>query len=146
MEYVKKHGWTPEIWNGIVLHIPSGKVGGHPRQVHTPENLKAWLRAYPASLEVPHKAWHTRHVSKPLGLPGNGLRHTAASAYISSGGDFGRAAVLFGNSESVLKTRYVQLMSRQTADLFWQIWPIKGSAGTNPDQATRPHDGGTTTV
>jgi integrase len=118
--------WPARLWNRIVLHIPSGKVHGAPRQVHTPENLKLWLEAYPGSLEVPHRSWHTRHVAKPFGLPPNGLRHTAASAYISSGGDFGRASVLFGNSEGILKSRYVNLMTKETADEFWQIFPARG--------------------
>ena len=122
------HGqWPAKLWNGIVLHIPSGKVNGSPRQVHTPENLKRWLEAYPDSLEVPHRCWHTRNVAKPFALPANGLRHTAASAYISSGGDFGRAAVLFGNSEAILKNRYVNLMSKETADGFWMIYPQRSS-------------------
>ena len=118
------HGqWPAKLFNGIALHIPSGKVGGAPRQVHTPENLKRWLEAYPDSLEVPHRCWHTRNVAKPFSLPANGLRHTAASAFISSGGDFGRAAVLFGNSEEVLKNRYVNLMTKETAEKFQKIAP-----------------------
>jgi hypothetical protein len=118
------HGqWPAKLFNGIALHIPSGKVNSAPRQVHTPENLKRWLEAYPDSLEVPHRCWHTRNVAKPFSLPANGLRHTAASAYISSGGDFGRAAILFGNSEAILKNRYVNLMTKEIADGFWQIFP-----------------------
>jgi integrase len=111
-EVVKKNKgqWPAKLWNGLVLHIPSGKVNGAPRQIHTPENLKRWMEAYPESLEIPHRNWHTKHIAKPFGLPPNGLRHTAASAFISSGGDFGRASVLFGNSEGILKSRYVNLM------------------------------------
>jgi hypothetical protein len=135
LDFVKKHGWTPEIWNGLVLHIPSGKIGGRPRQVHTPQNLKAWLRAYPGSLEVPHRAWHTRHVAKPFGLPKNGLRHTAASAYISSVGDFARAAILFGTSEGVLKARYVLLMTKEMAERFWKIFPKRVCSAVNPTNA-----------
>lgn len=106
-----------------MVHVPSGKVNGAPRQVYTPENLKKWLAAYPASLEVPHRCWHTKHIAKPLGLPKNGLRHTACSVFISSGGDFGRAAVLFGNSEAMLEARYVNLMSKEAAEEFGKILP-----------------------
>ena len=115
--------WPARLWNGIVLHIPSGKVKGAPRQVHTPENLKRWIETYPDSLEVPHRCWHTRNVATPFELPANGLRHTSASAYVSSVGDFSRAAVLFGNSEAVLKNRYVNLMTKEHANEFWQIFP-----------------------
>lgn len=108
--------------------MPAGKVGGRPRQLHTPECLKAWLAAYPDSVEVPHRCWHTRHVSTPLKLPKNGLRHTAASAFISSGGEFGRASILFGNSETMLKSRYVNLMAKGDADQFWTIYPSKKPA------------------
>lgn len=123
-EAVKRSGWD-KYFNGLVLRIPKGKVRGEPRQVHTPDNLKAWLRAYPDSLEVPQRAWHTRNVSTPLQIPANALRHTAASAFISAGGDFGRAAVLFQSSESTLKKHYVNLMTPEQAAAFWQIMPLK---------------------
>jgi len=119
---VKRDGWG-KYFNGLVLRIPSGKVRGEPRQVHTPENLKAWIRAYPNSLEAPQRAWHTRHVSKPLKLPKNGLRHTAASAYVSSVGDFARAVILFQSAESTLRKHYINLMTREQAESFWKIIP-----------------------
>lgn len=115
--------WPSRLWNGIVLRLPSGKVHGAPRQVHTPDCLKQWLAAYPNSLEVPHRCWHTKHIAKTFNLPPNGLRHTAASAFISSGGDFGRAAVLFGNSEAMLRKHYVNLLAKEEADAIWQIFP-----------------------
>ena len=123
-ESVKKEGWY-KYFNDLVLRIPRGKVRGEPRQVHTPDCLKAWLRAYPEALEVPQRAWHTRNISGPLSLPKNALRHTAASAFISSGGEFGRAAMLFQSSESTLKKHYVNLMTPDQAQAFWQIYPAE---------------------
>ncbi|WP_324726055.1 hypothetical protein [Actomonas aquatica] len=119
---VKREGWKV-LYNGLVLRIPFGKVGGESRPVHTPENLKAWLETYPDMLEVPHRAWHSRNISKAFDLPPNSLRHTSTSAYISSGGSFGTAAMLYGNSEEILTKHYVNLMTKEDADAFWQIFP-----------------------
>ena len=127
-EAVRQDGWG-KYYNGIVLRIPSGKVNGAPRQIYTPDGLKAWLEAYADSLDVPQRAWHTRNISSVLKLPPNGLRHTAASVFISlSGSDFGRAAVLFQSAEPTLKSHYVNLMTHEQALRYDKIRPKKRTA------------------
>ena len=122
---VKNGGWSRHFIKPGLLLVPCGKVDGVPRDAYLPDNLRVWLDAYPQSVAIPHRCWHTRHVSKPLGLPTNYARHTAASCYIASGGSLGTASILFGNSEAILKRDYVSLVSAAEARKFYAIFPKK---------------------
>jgi hypothetical protein len=64
-----------------------------------------------------------RDIRKKFAIPHDGLRHTAISAFMSSGNSYDLAADQFGNSEGIIKAHYLKRMSKEDADAFFQIMP-----------------------
>ena len=131
---VAEHGWG-KFTSEKYMWVPEGK-GGSPRKLRMPPNMWAWLSTYCARpQEVPHRCAHTKLAKSIGGLPRNGLRHTAISAYISAGNSMAEAAMTFGNSESIIRKHYADLWTREDAEVFWQIVPSIAAATKGEDRS-----------
>ena len=116
---VAQRGWAPFL-NDRVIIIPKPKVGP-PRQFPLKDNLRAWLAAYP-KIATPTQ-WQHQCLIKKFALPYNVMRHTAISAFVTIGGSMAEAATYFGNSESMIRRHYLNLISKDEAESFYQIAP-----------------------
>ena len=63
------------------------------------------------------------HVRKERKLSHNVLRHTYISMTVGSFRSVGDAALQAGNSESVIRKYYLDLVTTEEADRFWRIVP-----------------------
>jgi len=129
LDAVKVHGWG-KFTPGLQLRLPEGKVGQRPRQIWFPDALRAYLAAYPSSLEAPTPTQHTT-IAKDFGIPPNAFRHTAASLYIANGGTIATATLLFQTSEGKLSGHYLNLISPEDAKTILAIRPIQSEAVAN---------------
>lgn len=102
-----------------------------PRIIKIQPNLIAWLRAYPLETH-PIKAVNFRKlllkIRKDWKLAHDVLRHTFCSMLVATHRSVGDAALQAGNSENILWSNYLNLVSKSEADAFWDIRPSK-SAG-----------------
>jgi len=84
-----------------------------PRTVKISQNLAAWLRAYP--LEdfpiIPANLQHTREKAvEKLNLTHDVMRHTFISMFVAKFRSIGEAALQAGNSESIIRRHYLDLI------------------------------------
>ena len=63
------------------------------------------------------------HIRKERKLTPNVLRHTYISMTVGSFRSVGDAAIQAGNSESVVRKYYLDLVTTEEADRFWRIVP-----------------------
>jgi len=100
-----------------------------PRGTTVQPNLAAWLAAFPLTKssicpgDYKDKAY--QEIRRRFNVPHDGLRHTAISAFISSGKNFSEAADEFGNSEPIIRKHYLKRMSLEESKEFYAIYPKK---------------------
>jgi hypothetical protein len=124
---IERDGATPYYSNGQI-HL-SAEITKEcvPREVKVSPNAAAWLKKYPLSAKNVCPGDYNdddfRAIRKKFAIPHDGLRHTAISAFMSSGNSYDLAADQFGNSEQIIRTHYLKRMSKEDADAFFQIMP-----------------------
>jgi len=94
-------------------------------------NLAAWLRAYPLERFpiIPKNAVNMhRKICDQFGLTHDVLRHTFISMFVAKYRSIGEAALQAGNSETIIRKHYLDLKSKEEAELFWEILPKRTSA------------------
>jgi integrase len=100
---------------------------GIARQVPISPNLAAWLavRTVTPDLICPGfgKAWEYRIIRKAMALSHDVLRHTAISAHVAKNRSLADAAIVFGNSETIIRRHYLNSMPMEEADRFYRIRP-----------------------
>lgn len=112
------------------------------RIVEMPENLVAWLKAYPLDHFpiVPKNAKnYRRHICTRFGLTHDVMRHTFISMHVAKHRSMGEAALQAGNSESIIRKHYLDLKTKEEAEAFFAILPVRPtSLGAEPTPFTAP--------
>lgn len=96
------------------------------RQIKIRPNLGAWLKRYPLDkypIVMEGMADRVTEVRKKFGLGTDVLRHTFISNHVAKWKSLGEAALEAGNSESIIRRHYLNLVSDEDADRFWGIVP-----------------------
>lgn len=96
------------------------------RQVKIRPNLAAWLARYPLKdypIVVPNMPVQVSTVRKKFAFVDDVLRHTWISAHVAKFKSLGEAALEAGNSEAIIKSHYLNLMSEAETEAFWSIAP-----------------------
>ena len=102
-------------------------------------NLAAWLRAYPLKKFpiIPANLQHLREkVVEKFNLTHDVMRHTFISMFVAKFRSIGEAALQAGNSESIIRKHYLDLKSKQEAELFWSILPQRTATAAEVTQFT----------
>jgi len=96
---------------------------GRARQIKIRPNLLRWLQKFPGPV-LPANANHElKTIRQTLGLSHDVCRHTFISAHVMAFGSFADAAIESGNSESIIRTHYLNAIPQSQAKLFWKIEP-----------------------
>jgi len=96
------------------------------RQVKIQPTLAAWLTRYPIKqypICVRNMEALVTEVRKKFALGDDVLRHTWISAHVATFKSVGEAALEAGNSESIIRIHYFNIMSDAEAKAFWAIAP-----------------------
>jgi site-specific recombinase XerD len=125
-----------DLKNGVIHITPEISKTGQKRQVMIRPNLRAWLeRSAPEILPKNHdRILKTIRAEKKL--THDVLRHSFFSYHVGAFRSVGDAALEGGNSESVIKTHYLNLTTRSQGEAFWRISPKGvriGKARTTPE-------------
>lgn len=119
-------------WEHGVISIDAAvsKVN-EPRDVTMQPNLIQWLKSYPVEkfpILPARAAKRVSAVKAKFKLGHDVLRHTAISMFIAKYKSVGEAALQFGNSESMIKRHYLNVVgaTAEKAERFWAIAPLSG--------------------
>ena len=112
-----------DLKTGVIHITPEISKTGQKRQVMIRPNLRAWLeRSAPEILPKNHdRILKTIRAEKKL--THDVLRHSFFSYHVGAFRSVGDAALEGGNSESVIKTHYLNLTTRTEGEAFWRIAP-----------------------
>jgi len=130
LDQVQSEGWE-ELNSGegyIWVEKPKMEKGasGGARRAYVSPNCRAWLEKYPQALVPGVKAF--QEIRLAIGIPKNGLRHTAVTAYVTHTQQLATATLLFGHDELTLRKHYLGDCSGEDAAAFYQIVPKSGAA------------------
>lgn len=96
---------------------------GKPRQVKIRPNLAKWLKRFPGPI-LPTKAKRDiTSIRQKFKLSHDVLRHTFISCHVGAFKSFADAAIEAGNSETVIRTSYLNTSTFTAAKQFWKIEP-----------------------
>jgi len=111
---------------GVIRIAPDLAKTKFVRQITIQPNLSAWLMRYPLRKYplIPRNA-HTMisEVRKKFALSDDVLRHTFISMHVAKFKSLGAAALEAGNSETMVRRHYLNLVSEAEANKFWSITP-----------------------
>ena len=111
---------------GVIRIPPEIAKTDSVRQIKIQPNLSAWLARYPLSdypVTMPNLAALVADVRKKFALGDDTLRHTFISAAVAKFKSLGEAALEAGNSETMIRRHYLNLMSEAETAAFWSIVP-----------------------
>lgn len=120
---------------GVIRITPDISKTKDLRQVFIRPNLRAWLSAYPSATHpilCPYFKDVVSVVRGKIGIGHDVLRHTFISMHVAKFQSLGAAALEAGNSESIIRKHYLNLVAPEDAERFWNIVPkisgVKGEA------------------
>lgn len=111
---------------GVIRITPDISKTKDLRQVFIRPNLRAWLSAYPAATHpiiCPYFKDVVSIVRGKIGVGHDVLRHTFISMHVAKFQSLGAAALEAGNSESIIRKHYLNLVAPEDAERFWNILP-----------------------
>jgi integrase len=111
---------------GVIRITPEVAKTNSVRQVAIQPNLAEWLVRYPLSKYpiMPANAGHlVTAVRKKFALGDDVLRHTFISMHVAKFKSLAAAALEAGNSETMIRRHYLNLVSEAEASKFWSITP-----------------------
>ena len=111
---------------GVIRIPPEIAKTDSVRQVKIQPPLAAFLARYPLRdypITMPNLAGLVTDVRKKFALGADTLRHTFISAHVAKFKSLGEAALEAGNSESIIRRHYLNLMSEAETESFWNIRP-----------------------
>jgi hypothetical protein len=94
-------------------------------------NLAAWLRAYPLTqcpIVVGNFQKRRKLFRNRFNLSHDVWRHTFISMFVAKFRSVGEAAIQAGNSESIIKSHYLDVKTSQEAEEFFGIMPKRTAA------------------
>lgn len=115
-----------DLANGVIRIGPEVSKTRDLRQITIQSNLRAWLELYPLDrfpLVVPAMQAKVMDVRMRFNLTDDVLRHTFISMHVAKFRSLGAAALEAGNSESIIKRHYLNLVTEAEAARFWEIRP-----------------------
>ncbi len=114
---------------GFITIPASVSKGLSARQVKITDNLAAWLKSY-STLPVIPRNWDrlVRQVRKHFKLSHDEARHSFISYHVALNRSIGDAALQAGNSESIVRSHYLNTHSQDEGDEFFRITPSEGRA------------------
>ena len=114
-----------DLKNGVIHIQPHISKTGEYRQTKIQPNLKSWLTAYPVREWPTNFDRHVKLIRHTYKLPHDVLRHTFFSVHVSAFSSIEKAALQGGNTESVVRRYYLNLMDSADAQAIWAIAPSK---------------------
>jgi hypothetical protein len=93
------------------------------RHVTIPDNLAAWLTAFPPPVMCRNFGRMMTKVKKHFNVTPDETRHSFISYHVALHRSLGDAALQAGNSESIIKRHYLNLHPREEGDAFFHIVP-----------------------
>jgi integrase len=112
-----------DLKTGVIHITPEISKTAQKRQVMIRPNLRAWLeRSAPEILPKNHDRL-VKTIRAEKKLTHDVLRHSFFSYHVAAFRSVGDAALEGGNSESVIKTHYLNLTTRSEGEAFWRIVP-----------------------
>jgi integrase len=125
---------------GVIRITPEVAKTNSVRQVAIQPNLAEWLVRYPLAkfpiVRQNAKRWTTA-VRMKFALGDDVLRHTFISMHVAKFKSLGTAALEAGNSETMIRRHYLNLVSEADANKFWSITPGM-DVGTVTELSARP--------
>ena len=113
--------------SGVITILPEVSKVNEKRKFEMPDNLVAWLRAYPRDrFPIVCANWGRlrRKITKQFELSQDVLRHSAITYWVAKNKSHFEAARQFGNSESVIRKHYQDNdRTDDEADAFFDIYP-----------------------
>ncbi|MBI5688608.1 MAG: site-specific integrase [Verrucomicrobia bacterium] len=110
-----------------VIHVePEVSKVRMKRRVTIQPNLAAWLRAYPLEqfpIAPPNLQTLRAKVARKIPLTKDVMRHTFISMFVGKFRSMGEAALQAGNSETIIRKHYLDLMTPEEAEAFFGILP-----------------------
>ncbi len=88
--------------------------------------LRAWLTRYPIArfpIIPPNASNLLVQVRRRFAIGHDALRHEFVSMHVAKFRSMGDTALQAGNSEAIIKKHYLNLVSPEEANVFWQIMP-----------------------
>lgn len=114
------------VESGIIHVTPEIAKTDAIRQVKIRPNLAQWLKRYPITefpIVMPNMQAMVTDVRKRFHLTDDVLRHSFISNHVAKFKSLGDAALEGGNSESMIRRHYLNLVSEEDAEKFWSIVP-----------------------
>jgi len=107
-----------------VIKIPAEVSKVHQkREIKIRPNLRAWLENTAAEILPTNHDRMVKHIRKKHALGHDVLRHCFISYHVSAFRSVGDAAIEAGNSESIIKDHYLNLVGVTEGEAFWKILP-----------------------
>ena len=111
---------------GVIRITPELSKVKFMRQITIQPNLTEWLTKFPPSKFpiIPANARRMiQHVREKFELGDDVLRHTFISMHVARFKSLGDAALQAGNSETMIRRHYLNLVGAAEAEKFWNIAP-----------------------
>lgn len=111
---------------GVIRVSPEISKVKDVRQVTIQPNLREWLLRYPLKeypIFAPNMDELLATIRKKFAIGGDVARHTFISMHVAKFRSMGDAALQAGNSESMIKKHYLNMVSEADAQAFWSIVP-----------------------
>lgn len=117
---------------GVIRLSPEQSKVKSVRQVTIRPNLAAWLERYPLKrfpILPPNARRMINEVRHKFGIGPDVLRHTFISMFVAKWKSLGEAALEAGNSETMIRRHYLNVVSAADAEAFWSICPTAPALG-----------------
>jgi Phage integrase, N-terminal SAM-like domain len=112
-----------DLQNKVIRLSGAMSKTGKPRQIKIRPNLLKWLKRFPGPI-LPSKAKRDiTAIRQKFKLSHDVLRHTFISCHVGAFKSFADAAIEAGNSETVIRTSYLNTSTFAAAKEFWKIEP-----------------------
>lgn len=111
---------------GVIRITPDMSKVKSVRQIAIQSNLASWLMRFPLAQYpiLPKNARSmVREIRKRFTLSDDVLRHTFISMHVAKFKSLGAAALEAGNSETMIRRHYLNIVSESDANKFWSIAP-----------------------
>lgn len=135
MGKLKNRDRIVDLKAGVIRITPDIAKTKDVRQIVIQPNVAAWLARYPLDkfLIVPANAFDMlQEVRKKFAIGHDVLRHTFISMHVAKYRSMGDTALQAGNSESMIKKHYLNLVTPAEAEEFWQIVPASSMQAAEP--------------
>jgi hypothetical protein len=120
---LSRHRELVDFRNRVIRISGAISKTGRSRQIKLRPNLYEWLSRYPPEILPVNSSYELGEIRQRFRLSRDVLRHTFCSAHVMAFGSFAEAALESGNSESIIRNHYLNVMPKEEAEAFWAITP-----------------------